>query len=80
MPVSLKAEQDHNSCEMYLEEGRMIYVMNHDKRDEFMSWFNPSCQGSTTQHPSLAHLPHPLVGWGEDSEKNLSLHKSSLII
>lgn len=35
--VFLKAGQDHNNCEMYLEEGRMIYVMNHDKRDEFMS-------------------------------------------
>lgn len=33
--VSLKAEQEHNSCEMHLEAGRMIYVMNHDKHDEF---------------------------------------------
>lgn len=62
--VFLKAEQDHNSCEMYLDEGRMIYVMNHDKHDEFMSWFNPSWQGSSTQPPSLTHLPSPLVGWG----------------
>ena len=29
------AEQEHNGCEMYLEAGRMIYVMYHDKRDEF---------------------------------------------
>lgn len=33
--VSLMAEQEYNCCEMYLETGRMIYVMNHDKRDEF---------------------------------------------
>lgn len=33
--ASLMAEQEHNCCEMYLETGRMIYVMNHDKRDEF---------------------------------------------
>jgi len=32
--VSLMAEQEHNGCEMYLEAGRMIYVMNHDKRHE----------------------------------------------
>lgn len=33
--VSVMAEQEHKGCEMYLEAGRMIYVMNHDKRDEF---------------------------------------------
>lgn len=47
----------------------MIYAMNHDKHDEFMSWFDLSWQGSTTQPPSLAHLPLPLVGWGAESEK-----------
>lgn len=35
MAVSLKAEQEPNSCEMHLEAGRMIYGMNHDKHGEF---------------------------------------------